>query len=247
MDFVSKPKQTLSVVDAISIIVGMVVGVGIFKTPSIVASSVNSEETLILLWLLGGVASFIRRFVLCGTGLSASSCGWRLSLLTKLLGNIPLFYMRGKTRITVIRTGSIYHGWFYHWRLCFGNDFFGALFRVMLAAFSIILLTSVNVAGIKQSKWTQKMFVVLIMIGLFIVMVIGFFIGAPQKVGRTERIISKTAWGKAMIFVLLTYGGWNEASFLSAEVRSVRRNMVRVLIYSIGIVMLICCLLIWLF
>ena len=59
------------------------------------------------------------------------------------------------------------------------------------------------------------------------------------EVGRTERIISKTAWGKAMIFVLLTYGGWNEASFLSAEVRSVRRNMVRVLIYSIGIVMLI--------
>ncbi|HOZ62663.1 MAG TPA: hypothetical protein PK914_11130 [Smithellaceae bacterium] len=46
MDFVSKPKQTLSVVDAISIIVGMVVGVGIFKTPSIVASSVIAKKRL---------------------------------------------------------------------------------------------------------------------------------------------------------------------------------------------------------
>jgi amino acid transporter len=42
-----------------------------------------------------------------------------------------------------------------------------------------------------------------------------------------------------MIFVLLTYGGWNEAAYLSAEVRSTRRNMTRVLLYSIGVITMI--------
>lgn len=238
MDFVSKPKQTLSVVDGVSIIVGMVVGVGIFKTPSIVASSVNSKETLILLWLLGGVASFIGALCYAELASAHPHAGGDYHYLQKAFGNIPSF-LYAWARITVIQTGSIAMVGFIIGDYASEMMSLGPYSASLYAAFSIILLTSVNIAGIKQGKWTQKMFVVLIMIGLFIVMVIGFFIGAPQEVGRTERIISKTAWGKAMIFVLLTYGGWNEASFLSAEVRSVRRNMVRVLIYSIGIVMLI--------
>ncbi len=198
--------------------------------------AVNSEETLILLWLLGGVASFIG--ALCYAELaSAHPHAVEIIITYRKLLETPLF-LYAWARITIIQTGSIAMVGFIIGD--YASNTMSFIYSASLyAAFSIILLTSVNIAGIKQGKWTQKMFVVLIMIGLFIVMVIGFFIGAPQEVGRTERIISKTAWGKAMIFVLLTYGGWNEASFLSAEVRSVRRNMVRVLIYSIGIVMLI--------
>lgn len=56
---VSKPRETLSVVDAMAIIVGIVVGVGIFKTPSIIAASAGSEGMLILFWLLGGAVSLV--------------------------------------------------------------------------------------------------------------------------------------------------------------------------------------------
>ncbi|HPL50934.1 MAG TPA: amino acid permease, partial [Smithellaceae bacterium] len=106
MDFVSKPKQTLSVVDAISIIVGMVVGVGIFKTPSIVASSVNSEETLILLWLLGGVASFIGALCYAELASAHPHAGGDYHYLQKAFGNTPSF-LYAWARITIIQTGSI--------------------------------------------------------------------------------------------------------------------------------------------
>jgi amino acid transporter len=54
-----KPEETLSVVDAVAIVVGVVVGVGIFKTPSIVAASAESEGMVLLFWLVGGLASLV--------------------------------------------------------------------------------------------------------------------------------------------------------------------------------------------
>jgi hypothetical protein len=60
--------------------------------------------------------------------------------------------------------------------------------------------------------------------------------GAPAVIPEGAVIPGKQALGTAMIFVLLTYGGWNEASFLSAEVRSGRLNLLKVLLYGIGTV-----------
>lgn len=233
MNSESMPKETLSIVDAVAIIVGVVVGIGIFKTPSIVAASADSEIMLILFWLMGGAASFIG--ALCYAELSSTypHAGGDYHFLQKAFGSTPSF-LYAWARMAVIQTGSIAMVAFLI------GDYASEILRLgpystsVYAALTIILLTAVNIAGIRQGKWTQKLLITAIIAGLFIVAAIGFFMAEPQAALNTGKIMpGKAALGTAMIFVLLTYGGWNEAAFLSAEVRSTKRNMVRVLLYSI--------------
>ncbi len=235
----SKPHETLSVIDAVAIIVGMVVGVGIFKTPSIVAASADSETMLMLFWFLGGLASFIGAMCYAELATTYPHAGGDYHYLKKSFGRVPSFlYAWG--RMAVIQTGSIAMVAFLI------GDYASEIFRLgpystsIYAVLTIVLLTGVNIAGIRQGKWTQKVLITAIMCGLFIIALIGIFIAEPQIAANTGKIMpGKVALGTAMIFVLLTYGGWNEAAFISAEVHETRRNMVRVLLYSIIIITLI--------
>ncbi|MBN1474234.1 MAG: amino acid permease [Syntrophaceae bacterium] len=229
----SKPKETLSILDAVSIIVGVVVGIGIFKTPSIVAASADSETMLVLFWLMGGAASFIGALCYAELASTYPHAGGDYHYLHKAFGNIPSF-LYAWARMAVIQTGSIAMVAFLIGDYASEILTLGPYSTSVYAALTIILLTAVNIAGIRQGKSTQKLLIIAIISGLFIVASTGFFLAEPQAAQNTGKIMpGKAALGTAMIFVLLTYGGWNEAAFLSAEVRSTKRNMVRVLLYSI--------------
>jgi amino acid transporter len=235
----SKPNETLSVFDAVSIVVGVIVGIGVFKTPSIVAANADSEGMLMLFWLLGGAASLIG--ALCYAELTSAypHAGGDYHYLTRAFGG-SLAFLFVWSRMAVIQTGSIAMVAFLI------GDYASEMLRLgphstsLYASLAIVLLTAVNVAGIEQVKWIQRILVAGIMLGLLIVAFTGFFLAAPPVVPQSGEIIpDRIALGTAMIFVLLTYGGWNEAAFLSAEVQSARRNMERVLLYSIGTVTLV--------
>jgi amino acid transporter len=235
----AKPKETLSVHDAVAIVVGMVVGVGIFKTPSIVAASAESEGMVLLFWLLGGLASLVGALCYAELMCAYPHAGGDYHYLHRAFGSVPSF-LYAWARIAVIQTGSIAMVGF------LVGDYASEIFRLgpisqsIYAALTIVLLTAVNVAGIRQGKWTQIILVAGIVFGLLLVSAIGILIAGPQTVIPHGKVIpGKQALGTAMIFVLLTYGGWNEASFLSAEVRSGGRNLLNVLLYSIGAVTLI--------
>lgn len=239
MTFASKPRETLSIVDAVAIIVGMVVGVGIFKTPSIVASSSDSEGMLILFWLLGGAASLIGALCYAELTTTYPHAGGDYHYLRRAFGDSPAF-LYAWARVAVIQTGSIAMVAFLIGDYASEIVRLGTYSTSLYAAATIAALTAVNIAGIREGKWTQKILIAAIMSGLFIVAAIGLFMtDAPSAVETGKIVPCKVALGTAMIFVLLTYGGWNEAAFLSAEVKSTRRNMVRVLVYSIGTITVI--------
>jgi amino acid transporter len=100
------------------------------------------------------------------------------------------------------------------------------------------VLTWVNLRGIKTSAGAQTMFTALEVAGLLLIVVAGL-----SLLGNTGEITtgaeqpssspSLQSFGTAMVFVLLTYGGWNEAVYISAELKDTRRNMVRALVVSI--------------
>lgn len=106
------------------------------------------------------------------------------------------------------------------------------------AASAIALLTGLNIVGTQQGKWTQNLLTAAKVFGFLLVIVSGLTITtlSPAGVTTPSSSIAPGNFGLAMIFVLLTYGGWNEAAYISAEVRSGRHNMVRVLLWSIGII-----------
>jgi APA family basic amino acid/polyamine antiporter len=81
-----------------------------------------------------------------------------------------------------------------------------------------------------ESKGLQRLMQILLFAGLGFLVVAGFLGGAPAKPAAAA---SGGSFGLAMIFVLLTFGGWNEAAYLSGEVRDARRNMIRILLGGI--------------
>jgi amino acid transporter len=109
----------------------------------------------------------------------------------------------------------------------------------LYAAAAVAILTWVNLRGIKASAGAQTAFTALEVGGLLLIVAAGLsLLGSPTTeaiapTDASESAPSLRSFGMAMVFVLLTYGGWNEAVYISAELKDRRRNMVRALVVSI--------------
>ncbi len=238
-----QPRQTLSLFDAVAMIVGLIVGAGIFGTPSIVAGAAGSEGMLVASWVAGGIFAIIG--ALCYAELSTAypSAGGEYHFIQKAYGR-QLAFLYGWARMTVIVAGSIAV-----FAYLFGDYMsrvvnLGAYSSAIWAALVVGALTLVNYIGIREGKATQNVFTVLEVGGLVLIVVAGLVL-APAPVAAPAAAAGSGPWhlgagiGTAMLFVLFTYGGWNDAAYISAEVRNRDRNMVRALLAAIGIVTLL--------
>ena len=225
----SAPKQLLSLSDGIVLICGMVIGAGIFKAPSIVAASTSSDAEFLFAWILGGVVSVCGALVYAELASRYPETGGEYAYLARAFGRGAAFVFAW-SRMTVIQTGAIAAVAF-----VFG-DYASEIFRLgdkssaIYAALGVAALTLLNFAGTVESKTLQKIMQVLLFAGLLFIALGGLMAGAPA---RPAAPASGGSFGLAMIFVLLTYGGWNEAAYLAGEVRDSRRNMMRILVGGI--------------
>jgi APA family basic amino acid/polyamine antiporter len=238
------PKRTLTLFDAITMIVGLIVGAGIFGTPSIVAGAVQSETMLIALWVAGGVFSIIGALCYGELATAFPSAGGEYHFLQRAYGR-SLAFLYGWARMTVIVAGSIAV-----FAYLFGDYMtrvinLGAYSSAIWAALVVGVLTIVNYVGIREGKATQNVFTVLEVSGLVLIVVAGLFLApepaavAPAAAGSSQPWYFGAGIGSAMVFVLFTYGGWNDAAYISAEVRNPNRNMVRALLIAISVVTLL--------
>lgn len=231
-----EPQGILSVFDAITIMVGLVLGVGIFRTPSIVAANVGSETMFILVWVLGGLVTLIG--ALCYAELSAAhpNAGGEYHFLSRAYGK-PAAMMFGWARCTVIQTGAIAGVAFMLGDYVSQLAPIGPYGPAIYAALSVMALTAVNVAGTIAGKNLQLL-VTFIEVGAVVAIILfGLFGSGSTDHGAVAPPPESAALGMAMIFVLLTYGGWNEAAYLTGELRDAPRNIARVL--AIGTAILV--------
>lgn len=223
-----KPKQLLSLSDGIVLICGMVIGAGIFKAPSVVAANTGSSLEFIAAWVLGGVVSLCGALVYAELAARYPVTGGEYAFLSRGLGRGVAFVFAW-SRMTVIQTGAIAAVSF-----VFG-DYASEMLRLgdkssaIYAGISVIALTALNVVGTRESKTLQKIMQVLLFGGLTLIAIAGLIGGSGKPAGAA----APGSFGLAMIFVLLTYGGWNEAAYLSGEVRDPHRNMIRILVGGI--------------
>jgi len=238
------PRQTLSVMDACAMIVGLIVGAGIFGTPAIVAGAVGDESTLYAVWIAGGIFSIIGALCYAELATAFPSAGGEYHFIQRAFGN-SLAFLYGWARMTVIVAGSIAV-----FAYLFGDYIsrvinLGAHSSAIWAALVVVVLTYVNYRGIREGKVTQDIFTVLEVGGLVLIVVAGLFLAGPPPAATPAAAGAGQPWymgagiGSAMIFVLFTYGGWNDAAYISAEVRNRERNMARALLLAIGVVTLL--------
>lgn len=233
-----KPKPVLTVVDAVVIIVGIVVGAGIFRTPALVAAHTGSWELFISVWVLGGVVSLIG--ALCYAELSTTfpNTGGDYHFLMRAFGR-GFAFLFAWARMSIIQTGSIALLAYIVGDYIAQLQSIGPYSSAIYAGLVVVLLTFINILGIKSGTQTQKILVGIQFSGLFLLVLSGFLISPSETILAEIPMDSSSppmAVGLAMVFVLLTFGGWSEAGYISAELRKGSRKMVAVLIISIVVI-----------
>ena len=226
--------HTLTRFDAVIIMVGLVVGIGIFRTPSLVASSVESEFAFIAVWVAGGFITLIG--ALCYAELSAAHphAGGEYHFLSRAFGK-PVAMMFGWARGSVIQTGAIAGVAFVLGDYAAQLVPLGPYGPSLYAAISIIVFTGVNFIGTVPGKRLQVAMTIIEVGAIAAIILFGLLGSSEPPPPATAIPPGSAAIGMAMIFVLLTYGGWNEAAYLTGELQDAPRNISKVLMTGTAI------------
>jgi len=234
------PHAGLSVLDAVAVLVGVVIGIGIFGFPPLVAQHSSSPMMYIALWLAGGGVMLLGALCYAELGSAYPDSGGEYRYLSLAWG-ARTGLMFAWARCTVIQTGAIaavafIYGDYAQQLLDLGR--YGAALH---AALAVVALTALNIAGTQPTKRLQLVFTALTVTALAAMAVAGMLAGdaparalgaaAPPAPGGVFGLV-----GMGMVYVLLTYGGWNESAYLSGELRDPARNMSRVLLIGTAVV-----------
>lgn len=240
------PQALLRPWGAIAIIVGIVIGAGIFKTPSMVAGVSGDVGWAMTIWVAGALISLAG--ALCYAELSTTypNTGGDYHFLSRAYGRDASF-LYAWAKSMVINTGAIALLAF-----VFG-DYMTEVIRlgehssVIWAVGIVLLLTFVNILGIHASASLQTVLLVLELLGLLAMVIAGFFLVSPAEPSPPMFSSSPPLglMGLAMVFVLLTFGGWNEAAYISSEVKGGPKAIVPVIVISLSVITVIYLLINW--
>ena len=173
----------MSAVDAIALIVGIVIGAGIFRTPSLVAANVESGGMMMTAWIIGGAVSLVGALCYAELTTAFPNIGGDYHFLMRAFGKRTAFLFAW-ARMSVIQTGSVA-------LLCFiFGDYatriysLGEYSSVIYAAIIVTLLTAINIIGVKMGTGTQKFLTALEVLGIVVIIIVGslsFFRCVPKR------------------------------------------------------------------
>jgi amino acid transporter len=233
-----KPSRTgMTVLQGVAFTVGIVVGIGIFKSPQLVAQSVTSEAAFILLWIAGGLVTLVGALVYAELGAAFPSGGGEYHFISRALGR-PAGLLFAWARVTVLQTGIIAAVAFVFGDYAQQLVPLGPWGPAIYAALALAILTLVNLLGAPEGKGFQLALTSLTLAVIFAVVIAGLWL-SPGLAPPPPASPASAALGLALVFVLLTYGGWTEAAYLSGDLHNVQRNMVRVLVFATAVITLI--------
>lgn len=230
------PQKQLTVFDGVCIIVGIIIGAGIYETVPAVASGAGSAAATLAIWLAGGLLALAGSLCYADLATAFPQQGGDYVYLSRAYGKGAGFLF-GWSQLLVIRPGDIALMAFIFARYAAKIFWFVHCSRIY-AVGAILMLTVLNVLGVRQGKWTQNILTVIKVLGLAFI----FFaaIGAPQKTQASPP--AEWNWAGmqlAFILVLFTYGGWNEIAYVAAEVIHPHRNILRTLVVGVVFVTLL--------
>lgn len=233
-------RRELSEWDAAAIIVGIIIGVGIFRAPGDVAGKIPDTGWFLIAWLLGGLLSLLGAF--CYAELSAAfpRTGGDYVYLSMAYGRWAGFLFSW-ARLIVIQTGSIaamaivfaeYLGRFFPQG---GGEPSGNLMAA-LAILGITVLTSINILGLRFGRDVQNFLTVVKLLALGVLVLLPLLLSKGSAANYQQAGLLPHgshflfAFGSAMVLILWTYGGWSDGALVAGEVRDPARALPRSII-----------------
>lgn len=228
------PARRLGLWDASALVVGCIIGAGIFRLSDSVARASPSVFLFLAAWGLGGLLSLCGALVWAELATRFPRNGGEYVFLSNGYGRAWGF-VYGWTRLFVSRTGTLAILAFVfaeHAARVFGAP--PAAVKPLATA-AVLGLTALNILGVRFGKSVQNLFTVLKLLALFGIIAVGLLAGRGSPVhltpfwprGQTSILSSL---GLALIPVLWTYGGWYEAAYVAGEVKDPQTNLPRAIV-----------------
>ena len=228
----------LSLFDSICLIVGIIIGVGVFQVSPVVASSTNSLWVLFGLWVVGGVISLFGAFGYAELSETYQGQGGDYAYLNQAYGPWAGFLF-GWIQMTVIRPGEIalmsfivgtYATQLWSPFLSIESS------QIFYSSSAVLICTGFNLIGIQSGKLVQNILTVVKAIGILMVVFFSFAGGQDHSISEVH---TRVPLSIALILVLFSYGGWSEIVYVTSDVLNPKKNMFRAMFFGIALVMVI--------
>ncbi|UCG88922.1 MAG: amino acid permease [Gemmatimonadota bacterium] len=227
--------------DGTMLVMGGIIGAGIFLNPAIVAHRVGTGPLTIVVWVIGGVIALAGAFCFAELGALRPRAGGGYVYLRDALGSLPAF-LYGWTLLLVISTGAIaaVAVTFARYAAALLGLDSGAV--TPLAITAILLLSAINYCGVRPGATTQNIFTILKLVALAGLIVVGLAFAPGDAVAHSGMADLPSpsgigpmtaAIGVALIPVLFSYGGWQQTNFVAEEMVKPERTLPQALILGV--------------
>jgi len=225
------PKKELTLFDSTCLIVGIIIGAGIYQTAPDIAKGVASSWGILAIWIVGGILSLFGALGYAELATAYPQQGGDYVYLSRAYGPWAGFLF-GWIQLAIVRPGDIaimafafatYARTIYdplaHSSFPYSQQFY--------AGAAVVVLTLINILGVKEGKWTQNLLTTVKVLGLLAIVVVAAILPTASPSNAT---FDPFPFSVALILVLFTFGGWNEMAYVAAEVKNPQRNIVRALV-----------------
>jgi APA family basic amino acid/polyamine antiporter len=225
--------RRLNTWDAAMIVIGGVIGAGIFLTPATVARNTSSGSQVLILWAIGGLLTLAGVLCYAELGARRPQAGGIYVYLREAFGLLPGFLF-GWTMALINYPGSVAAvATMFAEYLCTALGLAPAMYVKPVAVGAIVFIVGINLFGIRAGAWMQNVFTVLKLAAIALLVITGLVL-AHQHLGLamvTERArpVSSWAFAGALLPVLFSYGGFHYLNDLAGEVRNPQRTLPRAL------------------
>jgi basic amino acid/polyamine antiporter, APA family len=229
-------KPALGLPDAVSLVVGIIVGSGLFMTPPGVFANVPGPLTGLAVWLAGGAVAAVGAVVYAELATAYPSPAGEYVYLRRAYGPAAGFAFAW-AQLAVIRTGASLAPIAYVFASYADRLLpLGPHSRLAYAATAIGGLSAVNALGIHPGRRSQNVLTLAKVVGLGGLVVAGFWLAGRSTPAAVTDSRSELSWTLALVLVLWTYSGWHEAAYVVADLRDRSRTFVRAILMGVGVV-----------
>lgn len=241
-------RRILGPFDATMVVVGGIIGAGIFINPYIVAQRLGSPGWVLAAWMAGGLVAMAGALTFAELGVVMPRAGGHYAYIREAFHPL-LGFLYGWALLFMIETGAIaaVSVTFAEYTLrLVGREGADAL---PLAVAAILMVGGINALGVKPGSRVLNLFVVLKVLALALLIGMGLLIPVGEVVGgstgpapafsRTGGSVVFWAFGAALIPVMFSFGGWQNANYVAEEIRNPRKNLPRSLILGTALVVAI--------
>ncbi len=226
----------IGVFDATMLVMGGIVGAGIFSNPSVVAKLVHSGALMLTAWIIGGIIALAGAFVYAELAARHPARGGHYAYMRDAF-HPAVAFMFGWAILLVVQTGGIAAV-----AVTFARYFLAVvplpLSESAVAVLALALLTGINCANLRAGNMAQSLFMVLKIAAIVSLIGCGIVVLArgPGSTNSMTGSVAQHPWialGAALTPVMFAYGGWQTASFATADMRDPARDLSRAMLYGV--------------